>query len=110
MGSQSDIKRTINRIIETDKRARDALAQVREDSANADATIELRVKEVRDEYMSRAMQRVEVIRRAESQYAEDEWKKVEKRYSDASDRLDRQFEANGDRWADELVRAVIGGE
>lgn len=109
MSSRSDIKHTIDRIIETDKKAREATAQVRENAANADAMIGQRVSAVREEYMSRALRRVEIIRKAEQGYAEDEWKKVEKDYIRLEAKLDEQYAENGDKWVDDLVNCVIGG-
>lgn len=107
MSNQNELKKTIDAIIATDKKAREATQRVRENAASADRHISERVKAVHDEYMSRALHRVEVIKNAETQYADGEWEKARKKYTAAAEELDRRYAEMGDKWVDELVKNVI---
>ncbi len=107
MSSQNDLKKTIDAIISTDKKAREATYRVRENAANADKHIAERAKAVHDAYMSRALHRVDVIKNAETEYADSEWEKAQKKYTEASEALDRRYAEMGDIWVDELVKNVL---
>ncbi len=108
MNERNELKNTINAIIATDKKARNATEKVRENAKNSDAHIKQRVDAVRDEYMSRALRRIEVIKAAEEEYAADEWAKKSQKFKDASDKLDRLYAEMGDKWVDDIVNNVIG--
>ncbi len=110
MSQQNELKRTIDAIIATDKKAREATEKVRENAANADNHISARVKAVHDEYMSRALRRVDIIQNAEQEYADGEWAKTEKKYTAVSEKLNRLYAEKGDEWVDELVRNVIDAD
>ncbi len=106
MSNQNELKKTIDAIIATDKKAREATQKVRENAANANKHISERVTAVHNEYMSRALHRVDVIKNAETQYADGEWEKTQKKYTAISEELDRLYTEKGDEWVDELVRNV----
>ena len=110
MNDQNNLKRTIDAIIATDKKARDATKKVRESAAGSDMYISARVKAVHDEYMSRALHRIDVIKNAETEYADNEWQETQKKYQAASDALDARYAEMGDSWVDELVKNVIESE
>ncbi len=110
MSERNDLKRAIDTIIATDKKAREATQRVRENAANADKHIAERVNAVRDEYMSRALRRVDVIKNAEAEYADGQWEKTQKKYQNASDALDARYSEMGDRWVDELFKNVIDAD
>lgn len=107
MNSQNELKKTINAIIATDKKAREATAKVRENAENSGVHLKQRVDAVRDEYMSRALRRIDIIKAAETEYADNEWQNTEQKYKNASEALDRRYAEMGDKWVDELVKNVI---
>lgn len=107
MNEHNELKNTINAIIATDKKARNATEKVRENARNSDAHIKQRVDAVRDEYMSRALRRIEVIKTAEEEYADSEWEKSRQKYQTASDELDRLYAEMGNKWVDDIVSSVI---
>lgn len=109
MENKNDLKLLISRILAADEQARAATASAAQKSANADALIAQRVEQVRADYLSRAMRRVESIRIAESECAQDEWSDIEKRHAEIAARLNALYEENGDAWVDEIVRRTIGG-
>ncbi len=110
MGNQNELKKTIDTIIAADKKAREATQKVRDNAANADRHISERVKAVHDAYMTRALHRVDVIKNAETEYADGEWEKTQKKYTAVSDELDRLYAEKGNEWVDELVRNVIDAD
>ncbi len=110
MNEQNELKKTINAIIATDKKAREATEKVRESAENSGAHIKQRVNAVRDEYMSRALRRIDVIKNAETEYADGEWAKTQEKYNAVSNELDRLYAEMGDKWVDELVDSVINAD
>ena len=107
MSSQNELKKTIDAIIATDKKAREATEKVRESAENSGARIKQRADAVRDEYMSRALRRIDVIQKVESEYADGEWQKTQEQYKAVSDALDKRYAEMGEKWVDELVKNVI---
>lgn len=107
MNNQNELKKTIDAIIATDKKAREATEKVRESAENSGAHIKQRVNAVRDEYMSRALRRIDVIQKVETEYADGEWQKTQEHYKAISDALDKRYAEMGDAWVDELVKNVI---
>ncbi len=110
MNGQNDLKRAIDAIVATDKKAREATDMVRRNAADSDRVIARRVKAVRDQYMSRALQRVDIIQKVETEYADYEWEQAQKRYKALSDALDARYAEMGDKWVEELVSNVINAD
>ncbi|MBQ4312849.1 MAG: hypothetical protein IJC18_01440 [Clostridia bacterium] len=104
------MKDTIRRIIDIDKKAREATKEALERKSRSAQAVEEKKAEVSESVLRNAHSRVEQIRVMDMNEAQEQWEEIRKRYDAIAQRLDESFEKNKDAWVESIVARVIGGE
>ena len=100
----------IQRIIDIDKAARELTQDAIERKANSSAAAEEKKKEVTENYLSMARKRVDIIRSTEVSYAQQQLNEANSRSERISERMQKEYEANREKWVSEIVKRVISGD
>jgi hypothetical protein len=99
----------IQKIIEIDHMAQkmtdDALAL----KSEAEAYIENDKKAMREKYIEKAHDRIKLTAETEQSFLTEALDDINKKYAAVSQKLDRVYESEHDRWVGELYNKVIGG-
>ncbi len=98
----------IAKIIDMDKKARDLTDEAQRSKISYEQEI-LRTKEkIKNDYLSRAKERIEINRQTAQKKADEQLKTIEQKNDTIVRKLDSCYSENGDKWVDEIVRRVVG--
>ena len=98
----------ITQIIDMDRQARQITEAARAEKLEAEREVEQRAGALRTEFLERARRRIRIAGENERTIAEQKWRRIEKKYKDREERLDKLAAQRGDALADELVARVLG--
>ncbi|HIU32301.1 MAG TPA: hypothetical protein IAB66_09080 [Candidatus Caccousia avistercoris] len=97
----------IKEIVEMDQKAREITEAAQQEKISSEKEIARRREQIREEYLTKARQRIALNEPQEREAAESAWKLVEARQKEISARLDAQYAENGARWARQLAERVL---
>ena len=98
----------IKRIVEMDQKAQDMTIEAREARIRTEKELAQRRKQIREELLAKARQRLGVNEETERKIAEESWQIVKARQEAASKKLEEDYARNGDRWVSEITARVLG--
>ena len=90
----------IKEIVDMDRRAREITEAAQQEKINSE-------KQIREEYLTKARERIALNEPKEREAAEEAWRAVEARQNEISAKLDAQYAEHGDHWAAELAKRVL---
>lgn len=96
----------IRRIVDMDKKAREITEAAEREKIESEKEINEKAAQLREDYLSRARQRIQVNRETERKIAEREWEKTRTRYDEELRRMDALYAERGDEWVQAIVSAV----
>lgn len=102
------MKDTIQQIVEMDRRAREITEAAQTERTHSEKEITERCDELRRSYLEKAKHRIEVNEPAERAAAEADWKEKEAHLTALKERMEQQYSANAERWAEAIVARVLG--
>ncbi|WOC33284.1 MULTISPECIES: hypothetical protein [Caproicibacterium] len=102
------MKDMIKEIVDIDHEAQQITDAAQMKKLNSAEEVAKRREEIRNQYLARARKRIEKNEPAEQAFAEEEWKKTEKHYAAVREKLEADYQKNGDQWVNELVGRVLG--
>ena len=98
----------ISQLIEMDKKAREVTEQVQKDKIASQNEVVSMCEKIRSEYLDRARTRLKTNEKIEKEVAEQEWKKIQSKHIQISERLDKNYNKHCDDWVTAIVNRVIG--
>ncbi len=98
----------ISKIVDMDKKARDMTDEAQQSKVDYEKEI-IRTKEkIKNDYLSRAKERVKINSQTAQKKADDELAVIEKKNAAIIETLDKTYSENCDKWVDEIVSRVVG--
>lgn len=101
------MKDMIKKIVEMDLEAQKLYEQNLSEKDNLEKVIEEEKKEIIDKHLNEAKKIVAEKEAELKKDAESEWEKNEKSRADALEKLQKDYEENGDKWVDSIVQRVL---
>lgn len=98
----------IKEIVDMDKKAREITDAAQAEKINSEKETAQKRMQIRQDYLSRARQRIKKNEPIEREAAETAWKEKAAYYKQISEKLDKTYAENIDRWVEEIVNRVIG--
>ena len=102
------MKDTIKQIVEMDRHAREITETAHKERVHSEQEIAKRCEELRHSYLERAKHRIAVNEPKERAAAEADWKEKQAHLSALAQKMEEQYAANAESWADALVQRVLG--
>lgn len=103
----AELEGVIKRILDIDAKARSVTAQAQSQRRLAEQNIAQRKQAMREKYRGEAEHRIELVREEEERMAEEALQRAREGQAQKLEALDRAFQENADRWAEEIYRRVI---
>ena len=97
----------ISRIIERDKEARASLTEVRQLRIDSEQKISDMKNQKRDEYLERARANIKSLEKSEKIKAFVKFKAIENSYAHKTEKIEKIYAENSNKWTDELFERVI---
>ena len=97
----------ISRIIERDKEARESLTEARQLRINSEQKISDMKSKTRDEYLERARANIKSLEKSEKVKAAIKFKAIENDYESKTEKTQKIYDENSEKWIDELFSRVI---
>ena len=101
------MKDMIKKIVEMDLEAQKLYEQNLSEKDNLEKVIEEEKKEIIDKHLNEAKKIVAEKEAELKKDAESEWEKNEKSRAEALEKLQKDYEENGDKWVDSIVQRVL---
>lgn len=99
----------IQKIIEIDHRAQKMTDEARALKGEAEASIEVDKKALREKYIAKARKRMEMTSETEEKFLAEALEDIINKYGAVAQKLDGIYERDHDKWVTELYNKVIGG-
>lgn len=96
----------IKKVVDMDKKARELEEQAQQEKISIKEEIEAQKKKVYDDYLEKARIRARKNDEIEQKSAEEQLQKSRERHKIALTKLKEDFDANCDKWVDEIVSRV----
>lgn len=100
----------VERIVEMDKHARELTDEAKRLKVGSEDRIKAKKEELRQNYLEKVNERLELIRKAEVKTADDELKLISERQKKLEEQLNDMYTQNCDAWVAEIVVRVIGDD
>lgn len=97
----------ISKILQMDETARKMDEEAQAEKIASREEVKKKRQEVYDEYLESAKAHVEQYKKSAAEASEKEWSVTKKHYDDVSQRLEKTFNKNKEKWVDEIVSAVL---
>ena len=97
----------IKEIVDMDRRAREITEAAQQEKSTPRRRSTESAKQIREEYLTKARERIALNEPKEREAAEEAWRAVEARQNEISAKLDAQYAEHGDHWAAELAKRVL---
>lgn len=98
----------IAKIIDMDKKARDLTDEAQRSKINYENEILKTKEKIKNNYLSRAKERIEINKQTAQKKADEQLKEMESKNDAIIRKLDGSYSENGDKWVDEIVKRVVG--
>lgn len=98
----------INRILDAEQTAQDLTREVREQEARMEAELEEKTAAVLADYMARADQKLERMRREAERSKAEAIAAQDARCAETRDKMEQAYSQYGDNWVDTLFRQTVG--
>lgn len=98
----------IAKIVEMDEKARELTAQAQREKAMSEQDITKAKEKIYNDFIERARRRIKLNEETERKSAEENWKQVEAKHQETLLQLEQARVENSGKWADEIVRRVLG--
>ncbi|QNO17118.1 hypothetical protein [Caproicibacterium amylolyticum] len=102
------MKDMIKEIVDIDREAQQITDAAQQKKLSSAEEVAKRREEIRAQYLDRARKRIAKNEPAERASAEKEWEKTETHYAAVREKLEADYQKNGDQWIKELVSRVLG--
>ena len=97
----------IKEIVDMDRRAREITEAAQQEKINSEKEVAEKREQIREEYLTKARERIALNEPKEREAAEEAWRAVEARQNEISAKLDAQYAEHGDHWAAELAKRAL---
>lgn len=101
------MKDMIKQIVEADAQAKALDEQRNAEKQKLSEEIEAQAKEIYNSYMEQAKFTVERNAFYEKKNAQTKWEEMQKKQKSVSIKLNADFNANAEKWSDEIVKRTI---
>ncbi|MCI9272761.1 MAG: hypothetical protein HFE39_02265 [Clostridiales bacterium] len=98
----------IAQIVEMDRKAQLITEEAQREKVRTEQEVLKKREQIREEYLSRARERIMRNEATERQAAEEALEAAQQRYAQAAALLDRQYAEKSEQWVSALVNRVIG--
>ncbi|HCR44213.1 MAG TPA: hypothetical protein DIV41_06495 [Ruminococcaceae bacterium] len=98
----------LKQIVEMDKKAREITDAAQREKIDSEKDVVRSREDIRKKYLEEARRRIAANEPKERAVAEAEWLKAKKRDEMLSQKLDRLYSENGDKWVEEITARVTG--
>ena len=98
----------IKEIVDMDKKAREITDAAQVEKVNSEKETAQKREQIRQEYLTRARQRIQKNEPIEREAAEKAWTEKAAYYKQLSEKLEKTYRENGSQWVAELVVRVTG--
>lgn len=97
----------IEKIVQMDEQAQKLAQQAQQNKVAMEQEIAQIHKEVYEQYLLGARQRIEKSKAAEEAAADEKWKVIEQRQAQQNAQFKKNFAENKDKWVDQIVQNVL---
>lgn len=97
----------LKKIIEMDEQARTIEQKVKAEKLASEAEVEELREKIYNDYINRAKDRIEKNISVDKAHAKEKLAEFEKQTDELKAEMDRLYEAEKDRWTDEIVNRVL---
>ena len=108
MGGGVSMKDMIERIVNMDEKSRLAVQKLQQDKINSEQELLFQKEKIKNEYLTRARERIESNKIIEQKNAEEKLKKILEEQMEISKRLDKIYEEEGNSIIEKIVCRVLG--
>lgn len=99
----------IKRILEMDEQARQLTEDASALKVQAEMTVGERRKALKEEYLTRARQKIAQLEKTEREFAQADLQKTIQHYDSLMNQLDRTCESNFENWINQITARTIEG-
>lgn len=97
----------IARIVEMDKKARELNEKARKTKIDYEHQVVAKKETIKNDYLERAKKRIAINQQTAQKRADEKLAGIQAKNQAVSERLERSYADNGDKWVDEIVSRVI---
>ncbi len=97
----------IVKILQMDETARKMDEEAQAEKIASREEVKKKHREVYEEYLESARAHVEQYKKAAEEASEKEWSVTKKHYDSLSQKLEKNFNKNKEKWVDEIVTSVL---
>ena len=97
----------ISKILQMDETARKMEEEAQAEKIASREEVKKKRQEVYDEYLESAKVHVEQYKKTAVKASEEEWEITKKHYDSVSQKMEKTFKSNKERWVDNIVSAVL---
>ena len=105
-GADSTLEKLVQKIIDTDDKAQQMIADAKRQRSSTAATVSQRKEELRAQLTEQAERRIENAEAAARRRADTEVAEQAELFRQAAERLEADFSANHDKWLEEIIADI----
>lgn len=97
----------IAKIVEMDKKARELNEKAQKTKIDYEHQVVIKKETIKNDYLERAKKRIAINQQTAQKRADEKLSGIQAKNQAVSERLERSYADNGDKWVDEIVSRVI---
>ena len=97
----------IAKIVEMDKKARELNEKAQKTKIDYEHQVVIKKETIKNDYLERAKKRIAINQQTAQKRADEKLAGIQAKNQAVSERLERSYADNGDKWVDEIVSRVI---
>ena len=97
----------IAKIVEMDKKARELNEKAQKTKIDYEHQVVIKKETIKNDYLERAKKRIAINQQTAQKRADEKLAGKKKKNQAVSEKLEKSYADNGDKWVDEIVSRVI---
>ena len=97
----------IAKIVEMDKKARELNEKAQKTKIDYEHQVVIKKETIKNDYLERAKKHIAINQQTAQKRADEKLSGIQAKNQAVSERLERSYADNGDKWVDEIVSRVI---
>lgn len=97
----------IAKIVEMDKKARELNEKAQKTKIDYEHQVVIKKETIKNDYLERAKKRIAINQQTAQKRADEKLAGIQAKNQAVSERLEKSYADNGDKWVDEIVSRVI---
>ena len=97
----------IAKIVEMDKKARELNEKAQKTKIDYEHQVVIKKETIKNDYLERAKKRIAINQQTAQKRADERLAVIKAKNQSVSEKLEKSYADNGDKWVDEIVSRVI---